>query len=204
MNDLIKSLQDQPISLVVFIAGFLILPLVIAWSQLGSMGYSRRWLVLALVPIVGWLLVCALLLLPGRPRPIDEVHAPRTSSVPWDVFGVAFIILAMVAGVSSMSPGEPPQLPGLNEGLVRSGIVNLVESSDRFKQFENVGTPEIVRIEELEYDQAAARRIGRVFVKHNLGRDVFQVTLTWADTKYRDCQVEIELDKSEVLSPNSW
>lgn len=204
MNDLIKGLQDQPISLVLFFVGFLILPLLIAWSQLGSMGYSRRWLVLALVPIVGWLLVCVLLLLPGRPRPFDEVDAPRTVRVPWEVFGGALIILAMFAGVAWMSKNNPPPMRGFNEGVVRSTILKLVESSDRLQRFENMGSPEITRIEDLEYDRATGRRLGRVIVKHNLGTDVFRVTLTWADTRYINCQVEIELDKSEVLAPHSW
>lgn len=204
MNAVIEGLGNQPQGVLLFLAGFFFLPMLICSALLRAKRYSLGWLALAIVPIIGWVLVCVLLLLPGRPQPIEETFAPRTAGVSWDVLAVMFFILAMFTGVSWVSRTSPPPLPGLKEGQVRSNIINLVESSSWFQQFETLGPPEIVQIEDLGYDQASGHRVGRAIVKHNLGKDIFRVELYWADDTHREYMTKVELDKSEMLSPTSW
>ena len=203
MNDLINWLRAQPSALLVCLGGLLIVTVLISWTLLGYKKYSRWWLGSSVLPLVGWRLVCALGVLPGRQRSAEEVVPEQAAGRHWGGLAIMFLVLSMFTGCSWMSL-KKPQLPGLNEGQVRSMILNVVESMYSSQGIEEFVPVEIDKVEELDYDEASGRRRGRAIVKHNLGRDTFFVTLTFDDPRYLRFQVEVEIDKSEMLAANSW
>jgi hypothetical protein len=167
-------------------------PVALAGLVLREKGYTRLWLLPAVVPCLALPLLLVALCLRNRNDLPGETssHWTRASHVAGAGLIVTSLFCGSVGILASQIPAVrvglglvPAEIPKLDDPQLTGQLTAVLADSPLFQsQREDLGAPRIVSLAETAYDAQAQRRQGRVIVRHLLGDEDLGFTVQWQDS----------------------